>query len=141
MSPRSRVGLISMTSTPGPGLSVSVSTNRKTHPIRDLPAGNGPTGHIACVLIPSLSARRGREPPRVNQTRIRISATHAADGDITEAPNLIQSRCWSCSATNRLDTRQRLHRRLGLRFRLDEECHRARFGQARAADAEAFGLA
>src|SRR5271165_6313014 len=40
---------------PGPGLSVSVSTNRKTHPIRDLPAGNGPTGHIACVLIPRLS--------------------------------------------------------------------------------------
>jgi len=52
---RSRVGLISITSTPGPRLSVSVSTNRKTHPIRDPPAGNGPTGHIACVLIPPLS--------------------------------------------------------------------------------------
>src|SRR5271165_3198240 len=50
---------------PGPGLSVSVSTNRKTHPIRDLPAGNGPTGHIACVLIPSLSGHSlaGRRCP------------------------------------------------------------------------------
>src|SRR5271157_4829779 len=46
---------------PGPGLSVSVSTNRKTHPIRDLPAGNGPTGHIACVLIPPLSGH-SRQP-------------------------------------------------------------------------------
>src|SRR5271166_4241497 len=53
ISSRSRVGLISMTSTPGPGLSDLVSANRKTHPIRDPPAGKGPTGHIACVLIPT----------------------------------------------------------------------------------------
>ena len=32
----------------------------------------------------------------------------------------------ACSATSRLDTRHRLQRRLGSRFRLDEECHRAR---------------
>src|SRR5690242_923646 len=56
ISPRSRGGLISITSTSRP--SVSVSTSRKTHPVHDPPAGNGPTGHIASVLIPVLNTPR-----------------------------------------------------------------------------------
>jgi Uma2 family endonuclease len=52
ISPRSRDRLITITSTLCPRLSGSASTNRKTHLIRDPPAGNGPTGHIASVLIP-----------------------------------------------------------------------------------------
>jgi len=76
ISPRSRVGLISMTSTFGPGLSDSVSANRKTHPIRYPPAGNGPTGHIACVLIPHFldtpaALRKSESDQRVVATESR----------------------------------------------------------------------
>jgi hypothetical protein len=47
-----------------------------------------------------------------------------------------------CSATSSLDTRQALRIRLGLCFpQPDGYCERARFGQAEAAGAEAFGFA
>jgi hypothetical protein len=52
MVPRSLGRLISITSTLCARLSVPVSTNRKTHPIHDPPAGNDPTGHITSVRIP-----------------------------------------------------------------------------------------
>jgi hypothetical protein len=55
MMPRSLGRLISITSTRCALLSVPVSTNRKTHPIHDPPAGNDPTGHIASVPIPPIS--------------------------------------------------------------------------------------
>src|SRR5271166_2489098 len=65
-----------MTSTPGPGLSVSVSTIRKTHPIRDPPAGNGPTGHIACVFIPPLSGHsHGASIPNNGIKHLRSTST------------------------------------------------------------------
>ncbi len=46
-------------SIPRAGLSVSVSTNRNTHPIRDPPAGNGP----AVISLPCSSPHFLDPPP------------------------------------------------------------------------------
>src|SRR3954470_23216076 len=60
MSRRSLGRVISITATLGARLSVPVSTNCRTHPIHDPPAGDNPTSHIAPVLIPPISGQSRR---------------------------------------------------------------------------------